>query len=83
MEVVYSIMLSEKSRIQKGLHKNRKAHAQNLEEIHKNEESVGMVALWVIFFFFFAIFKIVISVMFFGEGGNLLLKCHMLKLYKP
>lgn len=82
MEVVYSIMLSEKSRIQKGLHKNRKAHAQNPEEIHKNGESVGMVALWVIFFFF-AIFKIVISVMFFGEGGNLLLKCHMLKLYKP
>ena len=70
--------------MQKGLHKNRKAHAQNLEEIHKNEESVGMVALWVIlFFFFFAMFKIVISVMFFGEGGNLLLKCHMLKLYKP
>lgn len=52
MEVVYSIMLSEKSRIQKGLHKNRKAHAQNPEEIHKNGESVGMVALWVIFFFF-------------------------------
>ena len=49
---VYSILFSGKSRIPKGLHKNRKADAQKLEESTQNEDTVRIAALWMLFFSF-------------------------------
>ena len=47
---VYCTAFSGKSRIPKGLPKNRKAYAQKLEESTQNEDSVRVVVFWVIFF---------------------------------
>ena len=64
---VYPILFSGKSRIPKGLCKNRKADAQKLEESAQNEDSVRIAALWMIFFFHFQNCLLVLLCVFGGE----------------
>ena len=80
---VYPILFSGKSRILKGLRKNRKADAQKLEESAQNEDSVRIAALWMIFFSFSKLSVSVAVCFWWGNGRNLLWKCHTLKTTQP